>query len=227
MKLITEQTFESIDSVVEESAVEEGKTPVKKTYIQGIFMQSNVKNRNGRIYESTILKPAVDKYIKEQVDTGRAVGELAHPSSNVINLDRVSHRIVNLEWKGDDVYGKALVLDTPTGQIVKGLLEGNVALGVSSRGMGSLEKRRDAQYVKNDFSLVTVDIVSDPSAGEAWVEGILENKNFEYEHGEIVEKIVKKTRKRVKETVRNSISKEERERLQLEEFQKFINSILG
>lgn len=220
-KLITEENFSGIECLVEETEAKE-----KKYYIQGIFMQANTKNRNGRIYEDRILKPVIEKYIKEQVETGKSVGELTHPQSSQINLDRVSHKIIQLEWQGDDVHGKALVLNTPTGQIVKGLLEGGVALGVSSRGMGSLEKRKDAFHVKDDFALVTVDVVSDPSAPGAWVESVLEDRNFETSHGERVESIVRKTRKRVKKTVANSISKEERDRLQLEEFQKFIQSIL-
>jgi hypothetical protein len=219
--LITEENFCGIECLVEETEEKE-----KKYYIQGIFMQANKKNRNGRIYEDRILRPVIEKYIKEQIETGKAVGELEHPSSSKISLDRVSHKIIQLEWREDDVYGKALVLNTPTGQIVKGLLEGGVALGVSSRGMGSLEKRKDAFHVKDDFALVTVDVVSDPSAPGAWVESVLENRNFETSHDENVERVVRKTRKRVQKTVRNSISKEERDQLQLEEFQKFIGSLI-
>jgi hypothetical protein len=156
-------------------------------------MQAEQKNRNGRIYPKKVLFPAVQKYVTEQVSKGRAVGELNHPDGPTVNLDKVSHRITELTWNGDDVMGKALILNTPSGQIVKGLLEGGVYVGVSTRGMGSLERVGDAMYVKNDFILATVDIVQDPSAPDAFVNGIMEGVEYFVKGNEIVvEKIQKK-----------------------------------
>lgn len=179
MKLITEH-------VEDLQLVTEAKTNGEKDYfIEGVFMQADKKNRNGRVYESRILMPAVQRYIDEQVSKGRAVGELNHPDGPTVNLDKVSHRITDLRFEGSDVIGKALILNTPMGKIVQGLLEGGCQLGVSSRGMGSLEKRRDAMYVKDDFMLATVDIVQDPSAPEAFVNGIMEGVDWIWENGVI------------------------------------------
>jgi len=141
-------------------------------------MQAENKNKNGRIYTREVLTSAVDRFVNEQVITGRAVGELNHPDSPSINLDKVSHRITELNWDGNNVMGKALILDTPMGQIVKGLVEGGVQLGVSSRGMGSLDYKDGANYVKDDFMLNTIDIVQDPSAPNAFVNGIMEGVDW-------------------------------------------------
>ena len=173
MKLIAEYTNEGLGY-----SITEGKNGKKETYIEGIFMQAEGKNRNGRVYTREVLTSAVDRYNNEQVMTGRAVGELNHPEGPSINLDKVSHRITELKWNGNNVIGKALVLDTPMGQIVKGLVEGGVQLGVSSRGMGSLENRNGVSYVKDDFMLSTVDIVQDPSAPNAFVNGIMEGVDW-------------------------------------------------
>ena len=173
MKLIAEYTNEGLGY-----SITEGKNGKKETYIEGIFMQAEGKNRNGRVYTREVLTSAVDRYNNEQVMTGRAVGELNHPEGPSINLDKVSHRITELKWDGNNVIGKALILDTPMGQIVKGLVEGGVQLGVSSRGMGSLEKRAGVNYVKDDFMLSTVDIVQDPSAPNAFVNGIMEGVDW-------------------------------------------------
>lgn len=178
MKLITEASWVELHYITEATAG--GK---KNTVIEGIFMQANKQNRNGRIYEDAVLKPAVEKYVREQVVPGRAIGELSHPEGPSINLDKVSHRITELKWNGDDVVGRALVLDTPMGQIVKGLIEGGVKLGVSSRGMGSLVRKEGKTYVGNDFILNTVDIVQDPSAPDAFVNGIMESCDWIYENG--------------------------------------------
>ena len=151
--------------------------------IEGIFMMSDSKNRNGRIYPKAVMEKAVDKYINEQVKTGRAVGELNHPDGPSINLDKVSHRITDLYWEGNNVMGKAQILNTPMGQIVKGLLEGGVQLGVSSRGMGSLVQREGVNYVGEDFMLATVDIVQDPSAPDAFVNGIMEGVDWVWDNG--------------------------------------------
>jgi hypothetical protein len=159
MKLITEYVENNLDVICE--AKKDGE---KSYFIEGVFMQSNKKNRNGRIYEKKTMEKAVEKYMVEQVRTGRAVGELNHPEGPTVNLDKVSHKITDLHWQGNDVVGKASILKTPMGKIVEGLLEGGVKLGVSSRGMGSLVSKNGAQYVGDDFMLSTVDIVQDPSA---------------------------------------------------------------
>jgi len=171
MKLITEHN--DILEVLTENT--NGK---KTTFIEGIYMQADRKNRNGRIYESKILIPAVNKYIKEQVDTGRAVGELNHPEGPSINLDKVSHKIISLKQEGKNIIGKAQILNTPMGMIAQGLLEGGVQLGVSTRGMGSVEQRNGAMYVREDFALAAVDIVQDPSAHDAFVNGIMEGAEW-------------------------------------------------
>jgi hypothetical protein len=173
MKLIAEYTNEGLGY-----SITEGKNGKKETYIEGIFMQAEGKNRNGRVYTREVLNNAVDRYNNEQVMTGRAVGELNHPEGPSINLDKVSHRITELKWDGNNVIGKALILDTPMGQIVKGLVEGGVQLGVSSRGMGSIEMKNGVNYVKDDFHLSTVDIVQDPSAPNAFVNGIMEGVDW-------------------------------------------------
>ena len=177
MKLITEH-LEKIEYITE--AKENGE---KDVYIEGIFMQAEKQNRNNRIYPKEVLKGATDKYVKEQVKTGRAVGELNHPEGPQINLDKVSHRITELKFKGNDVVGKALILDTPMGKIVKGLVEGGCKLGVSSRGMGTVEQKEGKTYVKDDFVLATVDIVQDPSAPSAFVEGIMEGVEWIWDNG--------------------------------------------
>ena len=178
MKLITETLESNIEVVCE--AKQNGS---KDYFIEGVFMMADAPNRNKRIYESKILKPAVEKYITEQVKTGRAVGELNHPEGPTINLDKVSHLITDLRFEGANVVGKAKILNTPMGQIVKGLLEGGVKLGVSSRGMGSLVERNGVNYVKDDFHLATVDIVQDPSAPSAFVNGIMEGVEWIWENG--------------------------------------------
>ena len=178
MKLITEHLESNLDFLVEKD--EKGN---KNTFIEGIFMQAEQQNRNNRIYPKQVLAEATAKYVKEQVKTGRAVGELNHPEGPQINLDKVSHRITSLKFEGNDVVGKALILNTPMGNIVKGLMEGGCKLGVSSRGMGTVESRNNKSYVKSDFMLSTVDIVQDPSAPEAFVNGIMEGVEWIYENG--------------------------------------------
>lgn len=179
MKLIAEYTDgDNLNVITEKKA--DGKS---NFVIEGIFMQANAKNRNGRIYERSILENAVNKYVNEQVLTGRAVGELNHPEGPSINLDKVSHKITELRFEGNNVMGKASILNTPMGNIVSGLLEGGVKLGVSSRGMGSLEQRNGTMYVKDDFMLATVDIVQDPSAPAAFVNGIMEGVDWVWDNG--------------------------------------------
>ena len=177
MKLITEH-LESVQYVTEANGKGE-----KDVFIEGIFMQAEKENRNKRIYPKQVLAEATAKYVKEQVKSGRAVGELNHPEGPQINLDKVSHRITELNWEGNNVVGKALILDTPMGKIVKGLVEGGVKLGVSSRGMGTVERREDKSYVKDDYILNTIDIVQDPSAPSAFVEGIMEGVEWVWDNG--------------------------------------------
>ena len=195
MKLMLEQMDSDIHVITE--AKQNGS---KDFFIEGIFMMADSKNRNGRIYESKILQPAVERYITEQVKTGRAVGELNHPDGPTINLDKVSHLITNLRFENNNVIGKAKILNTPMGQIVKGLLEGGVKLGVSSRGMGSLETRNGVNYVKDDFHLATVDIVQDPSAPSAFVNGIMEGVDWIYNNGVFKPQEIEKIETEIKRT---------------------------
>ena len=183
-------------------------------------MQAEKQNRNNRIYPRAVLQDAVSRFVAEQVSTGRAVGELNHPEGPQINLDKVSHRITELKWNGDDVCGKALILNTPMGMIVKGLLDGGVKLGVSSRGMGSVESRNGKTYVKEDFSLATVDIVQDPSAPSAFVEGIMEGVEFFKNGNEIVARKIEKIKKTISTTSKSQLA-EAQER----EFAKFMTEI--
>jgi len=173
MKLIAEYQENDLQCIVEKK--ENGE---KSFTIEGIFAQAEQKNRNGRIYPKKIMESAVNRYVTDQVSKGRAVGELNHPEGPTVNLDKVSHLITDLKFENNDVIGKARILDTPMGKIVKGLLEGGVQLGVSTRGMGSLEQRNGVSYVREDFILNTVDIVQDPSAPGAFVNGIMEGVDF-------------------------------------------------
>ena len=198
MKLITEFVDNDLDIIVEAK-----KGGEKNYFIEGVFMQSEKKNKNGRVYEKSTLENAVNKYIDEQVKTGRAVGELNHPEGPTVNLDKVSHKINSLHWQGNDVVGKASILKTPMGKIVEGLLEGGVKLGVSSRGMGSLVSKKGAQYVGDDFMLSTIDIVQDPSAPSAFVNGVMEGVEWVWDNGvlqpqdiEIIETEIKSTPRR-------------------------------
>jgi|TARA_B110000305_G_scaffold63351_1_gene70386 hypothetical protein len=170
MKLIAEFN-ENITPIITESK-EDGK---KDYFIEGIFMQADIKNRNGRVYPKEIMEKEVGRYVKEFVEKSRAFGELGHPEGPTINLDKVSHLIQSLTLEGSNYVGKAKILSTPNGQIVRNLIDDGAKLGVSSRGLGSLEQKGNAQYVKDDFQLATAgDIVADPSAPEAFVEGIME-----------------------------------------------------
>ena len=177
MKLIAEYTENNLQVITEE------KNGQKKYSIEGVFMQAEKKNRNGRVYPRPIMEKAVSKYDNEQVKTGRAVGELNHPDGPTVNLDKVSHKIESLNFEGNDVMGKATILATPMGEIVKGLLDGGVKLGVSTRGMGSLERSNDAMVVKDDFILNAVDIVQDPSAPSAFVNGVMEGVEWVWNNG--------------------------------------------
>ena len=179
MKLISE----FVDHQIGYNVITEEKSGKKKYLIEGVFAQAEQKNRNGRIYPKPILEKAVNAYSEKQVSKGRAVGELNHPEGPTVNLDKVSHKIDELKFEGNDVMGKATVLDTPMGNIVKGLLEGGCQLGVSTRGMGSLERSNDAMVVKDDFILNAVDIVQDPSAPSAFVNGVMEGVEWVWNNG--------------------------------------------
>ena len=181
MKLISEEVC-SAEYLVEE------KNGKKNYTIKGVFLQSNIKNRNGRVYPKDILMTEVKRYNSEFINKNRAFGELGHPAGPTVNLERVSHMIKKLYPDGDNFIGEAKIMDTPYGKIVKGLIDEGAQLGVSSRGMGSIEQRNGASYVKNDFMLATAaDIVADPSAPQAFVEGIMEGKEWVWDNGVLVE----------------------------------------
>jgi hypothetical protein len=213
MKLITEYTNSDVEFITE--AKEGGG---KNHVIEGVFAQANAKNRHGRIYPQPVMEKAVGKYVREQVSKNRAVGELNHPDGPTVNLDKVSHRITELNFEGSNVMGKALILDTPNGQIVKGLLEGGVKLGVSTRGMGSLEQRNGAMYVKDDFILNTVDIVQDPSAPAAFVNGIMEGVDWIWNNGIIEAQVIEKMETEIKKAPRSDLYE-----VQTREFKNFLS----
>ena len=195
MKLISEFNDYAVEPVIVESN-ESGK---KDYFIEGIFMQSEIKNRNGRIYPKEVIQKEVKRYNKEFVEQKRAFGELGHPEGPTINLDKVSHMIEKLEEDGNNYVGRAKILSTPNGQIVKNLIDDGAKLGVSSRGLGSLESKGNAQYVKDDFQLATAgDIVADPSAPEAFVEGIMEGVEWVYESGILKAKDIDEMQKEMK-----------------------------
>lgn len=208
MKLITELT-EDVKYVTE--ATENGK---KKLYIEGIFLQGNIKNRNGRRYRTEHLDREVTRYMKDLVEKNRAFGELGHPNGPSINLDRVSHLIESLKREGDDFIGRAVITDTPMGNIARGLIESGAQLGVSSRGMGSLAPGKDGiMEVQGDFYLATAaDIVADPSAPDAFVRGIMEGVEWVWDNGIIkaqqvdeMHKTIKKASKRQLEEAKSAV----------------------
>ena len=193
MKLIREE-IESVEVLAEEN---NGK---KTFHIQGPFLQGDIKNRNGRIYESRILAKEVNRYNEQYVSKNRAMGELGHPDGPTVNLDRVSHKITSLKQEGSNFIGKAKILETPMGRIAGALLNDGVTLGVSSRGMGSLVTRNGANYVGEDFMLATAaDIVADPSAPDAFVQGIMEGKEWVWDNGLLKERDLSKAVQTLKE----------------------------
>ena len=199
MKLITEQ----IENV---KVITEGKGDDKKLYIEGVFLQAELKNRNGRVYPFKVLENEVGRYNEEYVKTKRALGELGHPDGPTVNLDRVSHRIVSLKAEDNNFIGKAQILDTPMGKIAKSLLGEGVQLGVSSRGMGSIEQRESTNYVCDDFMLATAaDIVADPSAPDAFVNGIMEGKEWVWNNGILKETKVAKYQRYMSEATRQNM----------------------
>ena len=215
MKLITEYTTSDVQCIVEMK--ENGE---KKYVIEGVFAQADKKNRNGRVYPKPILESAVNKYVKEQVKTHRAVGELNHPEGPTVNLDKVSHLITDLKFEGTNVVGKAQVLPTPMGKIVEGLLEGGVQLGVSTRGMGSLVQKNGAMEVGKDFILSTVDIVQDPSAPEAFVNGVMEGVDWVWNNGILSPQVIEEM-----ETEIRTAPKAFQPEVQIREFKNFLSLI--
>ena len=212
MKLITEH-------INEIEYLSEGKG--KEQYIKGIFMQSDIKNQNGRVYPHAVLQKEVKNFNTKYVNEGRALGELGHPMGPVINLDRVSHVIKELKEDGKNFVGKAKVMDTPNGKIVKNFISEGVKLGVSSRGMGSLKaNKKGVNEVQGDFVLSTVDIVADPSAPDAFVNGIMEGKEWVWENGVIKEQDIDA----MKKTIMTAKMKE-LEQKKLEVFHKFLQNL--
>ena len=215
MKLISEH-IEDVEYIKEQ------KDNGEKTYkIKGVFMQSEVKNRNGRVYPFEVLEKEVNRYNKDYVNENRAFGELGHPDGPIVNLERASHMITSLKPEGKNFVGEAKILKTPMGKIVENLMDAGGKLGVSSRGMGSLEQKNGANYVKNDFHLATAaDIVADPSAPNAFVEGIMEGKEWIWDNGTLVESELVKMRERINTRVRKKQANEDA--LELAHFLKML-----
>ena len=213
MKLITEYTESNVECIVEKK--ENGE---KNYRIEGVFAQADTKNRNGRIYPREVMEQAVAKYVDEQVSKDRAVGELNHPEGPTVNLDKVSHKITELKIEGSNVMGRASILNTPNGMIVKGLLDGGVQLGVSTRGMGSLQNQNGAMVVKDDFILNTVDIVQDPSAPTAFVNGIMEGVDWIWNNGILERQDIEKIETEIKKASRVDLYE-----TQVREFKNFLS----
>ena len=204
VKLISEE-IQDVEYITEEK--ENGKKNYK---IKGIFMQADIKNRNGRIYPQQVLEKEVRRYNKDQINNNRAYGELGHPEGPTINLERASHMITKLYPDGKNFIGEAKVLSTPMGKIVENLLDDGAKLGVSSRGMGSLNQKNGANYVRDDFYLATAaDIVADPSAPNAFVQGIMEGKEWVWNHGTLVEAELVRMKDRIERRTRSRHAKED------------------
>ena len=217
MKLISEFQDYGVSPVI----VEENKDGKKDYFIEGIFMQAEIKNRNGRIYPKEVIQTEVKRYNKEFIKQDRAFGELGHPEGPTINLDKVSHMITRLEEDGNNYVGRAKILSTPNGQIVKNLIDDGAKLGVSSRGLGSLESKGNAQYVKDDFQLATAaDIVADPSPPEAFVEGIMEGVEWVYESGILKAKDLDKMQSELKTARLNQL-----EETKLKLWKRFVENL--
>ena len=215
MKLIAEHV-QDVEYIIED------KSGSKSMKIRGIFMQSEQKNRNGRVYPFNVLEKEVKRYNEEFIKQGRAFGELGHPDGPTVNLDRVSHMITRLEPDGKNFMGEAKLLSTPMGEIAKALISDGGKLGVSSRGMGSLESRNGVNYVKDDFYLATAaDIVADPSAPQAFVEGIMEGKEWIWDNGLLKEVAVNE----IKEDIENG-ARAKQTKYQALAFAKFFKSIM-
>jgi len=216
MKLITEE-------VSEVKFISEGKGPSKKMYIEGVFLQGNICNRNGRMYPMETLSREVKRYDENFIAKGRALGELGHPDGPTVNLDRVSHKIVSLTCEGNNFRGKAQLLDTPMGKIASSLIGEGVMLGVSSRGVGSLKMTNEGhKIVGEDFMLATAaDIVADPSAPDAFVQGIMEGKEWIWEGGILREKLAESTKRRINTLVNQKRLEEHK----LDLFNEFLSNL--
>ena len=216
MRLIRE-VLETTNLIVE-SKLGKGK----EYFIEGIFLQSELKNRNGRMYPESVMDNEVGRYIKESVQKNRAYGELGHPDTPSINLDRVSHMIVSLRKEGTNYIGKAKILETPMGQIARGLLDGGANLGVSSRALGSLQANNEGvQIVQDDFMLSTAaDIVADPSAPDAFVKGIMESKEWVFVDGKFVEQHIEEAKRSIRKASSRNL-----EEAKIYAFQKFLSKI--
>jgi len=216
MKLITEE-IEQVEFIVE------NRNGKKSLYIEGVFLQGNIKNRNGRMYPMETLRKEVSRYNENHVTSGRALGELGHPDGPTVNLDRVSHKIVSLKESGSNYVGKAKILGTPMGKIAQSLLGEGVKLGVSSRGVGSLKQTREGySVVGEDFMLATAaDIVADPSAPDAFVSGIMEGKDWVWDNGILREKFAEKTYKQINTLVTQKKLDEEK----LDLFNNFLSNL--
>jgi hypothetical protein len=215
MKLITE-TIEDVQIITEE------KGGTKRLYIEGTFLQGELKNRNGRMYPIATLSREVDKYNEQFVKTGRALGELGHPDGPTVNLDRVSHLITSLVQEGNNFRGRARILDTPMGNIARSLLDEGVKLGVSSRGIGSLRESQGIKVVADDFMLATAaDIVADPSAPDAFVQGIMEGKEWVWDNGILKESEIAK----IKRQLDNAASARVLEERKLSAFSSFLKTL--
>ena len=216
MKLITEQ----IDDV---EVIVENRNGKKSMFIEGIFLQGDIKNRNGRMYPMETLRREVTRYNEAFVESGRAVGELGHPEGPTVNLDRVSHKIVSLRESGSNYVGKAKILSTPMGKIAQNLIDEGVKLGVSSRGLGTLATNNEGvKIVSDDFHLATAaDIVADPSAPDAFVQGIMEGKDWVWDGGVVREQLARKTFKQVNTLVDNKQLEENKLGL----FQQFLSNL--
>lgn len=218
MKFFTETLMNS-HSVQVELDESTGK---KNYFIEGIFLQSEQKNRNGRVYPKSVLKKEVERYTKESIETKRSIGELNHPDNPRVNPERASHLIVSLTESGNDYIGKAKILNTPVGNIVKGLLEDGVSLGVSSRGLGTLKESNGVNVVQDDYYMSTIDIVSDPSAPSAFVNGIMEGVEWIYENGIVKPKEIEV----IKDAIEDEYSKVKvDEKVFVEMFEEFINKL--
>ena len=205
VKLITEQVQD-----VQILKEEDEKTGKKNYKLKGIFLQGDIKNRNGRVYPVEVLEKEVKRYNKEFIAENRGYGELGHPEGPTVNLERVSHMVTSLERDGKNFIGEAKVMSTPMGKIVENIMDDGGKLAVSSRGMGSLEQKNGANYVKNDFYLATAaDIVADPSAPQAFVEGIMEGKEWVWNHGALVESELIEAKERINSKIRKKQALEE------------------
>jgi len=209
------------ESVEDLEFVTEAKEDGGKNYkIKGIFMQADIKNRNGRIYPMEVLEKEVSRYNKSFISEKRAFGELGHPDGPTVNLERVSHLVTSLTPDGKNFIGEAKIMETPMGKIVKNLMDEGAKLGVSSRGMGSLDQKNGANYVRNDFYLATAaDIVADPSAPNAFVEGIMEGKEWVWDNGIIRESEIAEMKKRI------DVQERQREKVAALEFAKFLKNL--